>query len=180
MRLRHLLLGAGLALAAALAVFGDKNPPSEVVEPVVRQVTPPAPARTANRNPASSPVVDAIQRLLPRDQLGTHGDEKFGAGGDDAFATRNWMPPPPPPPPQVAPPPPPPPTAPPLPFTVIGKAEQEGAWMVYLARGEQTYVVREKDVVQASYRVESIKPPVMTLTYLPLNQVQQINIGVFD
>jgi hypothetical protein len=34
-------------------------------------------------------------------------------------------------------------------------------------------------VVDDSYRVESIRPPLMTLTYLPLGQVQQLNIGVF-
>ncbi|MFS2020837.1 hypothetical protein ACEN88_30195, partial [Massilia sp. CT11-108] len=74
-----------------------------------------------------------------------------------------------------------PPTAPPLPFTFIGKSVGDGAWEVYLARGDRTYVVREKGaVIDGTYRVESIAPPVLTLTYLPLNQVQQLNIGVFD
>jgi hypothetical protein len=30
------------------------------------------------------------------------------------------------------------------------------------------------------YRVDAIAPPILTLTYLPLNQVQQLNLGVFD
>jgi hypothetical protein len=41
--------------------------------------------------------------------------------------------------------------------------------------------VRDKGaVLDGTYRVESIAPPVLTLTYLPLNQQQQLNIGVFD
>ncbi|MCC2956584.1 hypothetical protein LK542_13270, partial [Massilia sp. IC2-477] len=72
------------------------------------------------------------------------------------------------------------PTAPPLPFTFIGKSLQDGAWEIYLARGDRTYLVRENTVIDGTYRVDAVRPPVLTLTYLPLNQVQQLNIGVFD
>ena len=85
-----------------------------------------------------------------------------------------------PPPAPVAPPPPPPPTAPPLPFTLIGKANENGAWEVYLARAGKTYIVKPKTVIDGMYRVDAIAPPFLTLTYLPLNQVQQLNIGAFD
>jgi hypothetical protein len=40
--------------------------------------------------------------------------------------------------------------------------------------------VHENDVIDGIYRVDAIAPPTLTLTYLPLNQVQQLNIGVFD
>jgi hypothetical protein len=40
--------------------------------------------------------------------------------------------------------------------------------------------VRDKTVIDGTYRVDAIAPPNLTLTYLPLNQVQQLNIGVFD
>jgi hypothetical protein len=80
----------------------------------------------------------------------------------------------------VAPPPPPPPGAPPLPFSFIGKALEGGTWEVYLARADKTYVVQAKTVIDGMYRVDAIAPPVLTLTYLPLNQVQQLNIGAFD
>ena len=70
--------------------------------------------------------------------------------------------------------------APPMPFTFIGKAAADGAWEVFLARGDKTYVVRAKMVIDGTYRVDSIAPPFMSLTYLPLNQVQQLNIGVLD
>jgi len=77
-------------------------------------------------------------------------------------------------------PPPPPPMAPPMPFAYIGKAVADGAWEVYLSRADKTYVVRNQTVIDGTYRVEKIAPPQMSVTYLPLNQVQQINIGVFD
>lgn len=172
MKPRHLVLGIALAIAAGLVLFGDRTPASSVVEPVSRSPVAPA-QRVASKAAAEVPIL----RLQPRAGLIGSPDEAVNAGTDDAFATRNWTPPPPPPPPE---PPPPAPSAPPLPFTFIGKSLEEGTWEVFLARGDRTYIVRDKDVVEGSYRVESIKPPLMTLTYLPLNQVQQLNIGVFD
>jgi hypothetical protein len=168
---RHLVLGLALAGAAGLVLFGDGAPQDAVVEPVARPAAIAAAARRAASIPG--PAADAaILRLQPRAALLDAAPD----AGADAFATRNWTPPPPPAPPE---PPPPAPVAPPLPFTVIGKSLEEGAWEVYLAKGERTYVVRNMDVVDGSYRVDSIRPPLMTLTYLPLGQVQQLNIGVF-
>jgi len=45
---------------------------------------------------------------------------------------------------------------------------------------DKTYIVRTNTVIDGAYKVVAIAPPVMTLTYLPLNQVQQLNIGVLD
>jgi hypothetical protein len=56
----------------------------------------------------------------------------------------------------------------------------DGQWEVYLARGEQTYVVKNHSVIDGVYRVDAIAPPTLTMTYLPMNQVQQLNIGVSD
>jgi hypothetical protein len=70
--------------------------------------------------------------------------------------------------------------APALPFAYLGKAVSNGEWEVFLTRGDQTLIVRNKMVIDGVYRVESIEPPGLTLTYLPLKQVQQLNIGVRD
>jgi len=35
-------------------------------------------------------------------------------------------------------------------------------------------------VIDGMYRIDTIAPPTLTVTYLPLNQVQQLNIGVMD
>ena len=166
---RHLMLGAALLVAAGFAVFGDKSP-NGVVEPVQRGAAPVA-ARAAPTVTKPAGTV-AVLRLAPRDTL--IGD---GADGGNAFGALDWTPPPPPP---APPPPPPPPSAPPLPFTFLGKAVERGVWEVFLARGSDTLIVRDKTVIDGVYRIDAIAPPAMTITYLPLNQVQQINIGVRD
>ncbi|MCS0583766.1 hypothetical protein NX784_19405 [Massilia pinisoli] len=194
---RHAILGLALVGAGLLAAFGDRSPAGGIAEPAERPAARPSASAVLARTPApaSAPVAappapakpgDAVSAqpvlaLVPRDVLIGDGDAAFGQGGAGPFAHQDWTPPPPPPPPPQPAPPPPPPTAPPLPFTFIGKSVGNGAWEVYLARGDRTYVVREKGaVIDGTYRVESIAPPVLTLTYLPLNQIQQLNIGVFD
>jgi hypothetical protein len=190
MKPRHLLLGAALAGATLLAIFGDRAPGSEVAEAVERAPRPRAAslapsavaASTGGAATAATPAAAEasgarILALIPREALVGDGEAGFRQGEHGVFGRQDWTPPPPPP--QPAPPPPPP-SAPPLPFTFIGKAVANGAWEVYLTRGDRTYVVRDKSLIDGTYRVDAIAPPLLTLTYLPLNQVQQLNIGVFD
>jgi hypothetical protein len=188
MKPRHIALGAALVVAAGFAIFGDKTPVGAVVgsttdtgvrsdirtfeKPNVRMSDPtPAPVRAIPT--ATNPAPDvAILRLEPRETLIADAGE-----GVTAFGVQNWNPPPPPP---LPAPPPPPPMAPALPFAYLGKAVSNGEWEVFLTRGDQTLIVRNKMVIDGVYRVESIEPPGLTLTYLPLKQVQQLNIGVRD
>jgi hypothetical protein len=176
MKPRQAVLGVALAGAAALAAFGDKAPPAEVAEPVVRAPGAAAPAGRAQAK-AGEGAAPPVLRLVTRAALIGDRADTFGAGEIDPFARHDWTPPPPPPAPAS---PPPAPSAPPLPFTYLGKSVGDGAWEVYLARGERTYLVREQTVIDGTWRVEAIAPPVMTLAYLPLNQIQQLNIGVFE
>lgn len=183
MKPRHLLMGAALVAAAGLVLFGQgTGPDMEVAEPVERAQRPAAPSAPVPAAVRAEQAADAgtILRLVPRSELiGEAGEAAFE--GNDLFAGQNLNPPPPPPSEPSGPPPPPPePTAPPVPFTVIGKALADGAYEVYLAQGERTYVVRTNTVIDGMYRVDAIAPPTMTLTYLPLKQVQQLNIGVMD
>ena len=168
---RHLLMGAALLVAAGFALFGDKSPSGAVVESAPRRAVA-KPARAAVVAPTRTEAAVTILRLEDRAALVADG-----AAGGDAFGTRDWTPPPPKP---APPPPPPPPSAPPLPFTFLGKAVANGEWEVFLARGSETLIVRNKTVVDGMYRIDAIAPPAMTFTYLPLNQVQQLNIGVLD
>lgn len=177
---RHLAMGAALLVAAGLALFGDKTPDSGVAEAVERKpvaVSAPAVARAPEKSAAKAEP--AILRLVPRATLIGQDDEAMGSAAD-VFGRRDWTPPPPPQAAQEKPPPPPPPMAPALPFTYLGKAAEGGRWEVFLAMGDKTYVVRDKMVIDGTYRVDAIAPPNLTLTYLPLNQVQQLNIGVLD
>lgn len=168
MKARHIVLGLALLVSAGLAAFGDKEPEGAIVESVERAPGPVAPA-------VVQPVVpqpqgpSTVMRLIPRAEL-------IGQADDDGsvFSTHSWNPPPPEPPPPA---PPPPPSAPPLPFTFIGKALGDGRWEVYVAQGERVQAVRAGDTVDGAWRVDSVAPPVMTVTYLPLGQQQQMNIG---
>ena len=170
---RHILLLAGVLGAGALLLFGERQPVAEVAEAVERAV---APARPRDARPQAAQP--AILALLPRSEVAGEDGETFG-GADGVFQSQNWTPPPP----KmvaVAAPPPPPPMAPPLPFVYLGKAAADGAWEVFLSRADKTYIVRADTIIDGAYKVVTIAPPVMTLTYLPLNQVQQINIGVLE
>lgn len=64
-----------------------------------------------------------------------------------------------------------------LPFTVFGKKLEAGAWEVYLVEGDNTLVARVGERLDSVYSVDSISPPIMTLTYLPLRTVQSVQIG---
>lgn len=170
---RHSLMLAGVLGAGALLLFGERRPVADVAEAVERAV---APARhAAFKQPSAQP---AILALLPRSEVAGEEGETFG-GADGVFQSQDWTPPPPKTVVTAAPPPPAP-MAPPLPFVYLGKAAADGAWEVFLSRADKTYIVRVNTVIDGAYKVVTIAPPVMTLTYLPLNQVQQLNIGVLE
>lgn len=185
----QIVMALALVGAAGLVLFGDNAPSSDIAEPVARaergaRAASPSPSpatvatpRTAGKDAAPGDTI--ILPLVPRAQLvGEAGDATF-ASGEGVFMGQNWNPPPPPPPPPSNTPPPPP-MAPPMPFTYIGKALADGAWEVFLARGDKTYSVRVQTVIDGTYRVEKIMPPLMSVTYLPLNQQQQMNIGALE
>jgi hypothetical protein len=159
---RHAVLVAALLGSAALVYFdGGAAAVDAVVEPAVRHAPLP---------PAAAPITAGDARLLAQ----TPRADLFGAQDDDAlFGSRDFTPPPPPAPaaPAV------PAGPPPLPFSYIGKMLGDGRWQVFLARGAQALVAREGMVIDGRYRVERVAPPVLTLTYLPLNQQQQLDIG---
>jgi hypothetical protein len=162
---RHAVLAVALAASAALvyldggALAGGGAAVDAVVEPAARRAPPPA---------ASLPAAGAgLLAQTPRADL-------FGAQYDDAlFGSRDFTPPPPPAPPAPAAPAGPP----PLPYSYLGKMLGDGQWQVFLGRGAEALVAREGMVIDGRYRVERVAPPVLTLTYLPLNQQQQLDIG---
>jgi hypothetical protein len=176
MKQRHLILAATLAGAAWLAFFGDKTPAGNIAEPVVRAANRPAvrpAAPSASHATAKAGSVPEIEALIAREEL--IGGAQAAAGASVAlFGSQNWNPPQPPPP---KPAPPPPPTAPPVPFTYLGKKSEDGKWEVYVGRGDQTLILHENSEIDGTYRVDAIRPPTMTLTYLPLKQSQTLAIG---
>ena len=161
-RRRWSLLLVLLALACALALFGQRSGPASAI---VDAATPAGSPQEQLRTPAptaAAPTIAALRPRTPLDRL------------SDIFASLDWTPPPPPPPP---PPPAAAPRAPPLPYTVLGKKLEDGQWQVFLARQEQIFIAKPKMIIEDNYRVEAIQPPAMTLTYLPLKQQQILPIG---
>jgi hypothetical protein len=171
-----------LGLATWLALFGDKSPAGSAAvaslpvrsTPTVRS----APAPTAAASPKAAPGngPELIEALIARDQWIEAAPAASAASAParrDLFSARNWNPPPPPAPVVEAPPP----MAPPLPFAYLGKKLEAETWEVYLSRGEQTFIVREGQTLDGTYRIDKIAPPSMALTYLPLGQPQTLTIG---
>lgn len=126
--------------------------------------------RDKTTTPAGGPV--EVLELRGRDDGGN------GKGGDGLFAATQWTSPAAAPAkepvvavvaaPPVA-------EAPPLPFRVLGRYEEEGHVTVFLQRDDQNLVVRVGDTIGETYKVESLKGSVLTLRYLPLNQVQTLD-----
>jgi len=154
---------AGLAAAAALVIFSP-TPQSDKNDGVVQ----PMAARKGGGAKRDSKVASANTILEIRPRGGT---DKTNDEISDAFAPQSWTPPPPPPPENLKP------TAPPLPFTVIGKKKQDGEWQVFLANHDRVHVVKATDVIDGVYRVEQLAPPTLTLIYLPLKIQQTLSIG---
>jgi hypothetical protein len=65
-------------------------------------------------------------------------------------------------------------TVPPLPYRFLGKITQESGVQVFLADDARLFAVREGDVLDATYRVDSVAGDRVTLTYLPLGRKQAI------
>ena len=165
-----------LALLAALAVWlfffqdpdveTDLRSEAQQREPVVRTTRTTEPERGA----LAEPILRLKQRPSYVAAVGRPEREApiFGATTFKPAAQPVQVAPP------VAP------SAPPLPYSYIGKKSEGGVWEVYLAIGEEIRVAKPNTVMDQNYRVDRIAPPTLALTYLPLNQAQNMSIGDID
>jgi hypothetical protein len=162
---RSWLLGTALLLTlAAAASVNDQNdqgiglvqPKPEKVRVTLQSSEP-----SADMDPSPDMLVDKLKRPQLPEQV------------KDMFISKSWYVPPPPsllvP---VRP------SAPAIPFHFIGKMIDDSDHpAVFLEKQNRIFVVREGDSIDAIYRVDRIKPPQMTLTYLPLDEKQTVQIG---
>jgi predicted Abi (CAAX) family protease len=66
----------------------------------------------------------------------------------------------------------------PLPWRVLGKQlDDDEGWAVFLARGDETWVVRSGDTLDDTYRVVAIVPPTLTLLHLKQKTRRTLDIG---
>ncbi|MNS03127.1 hypothetical protein D3C72_344550 [compost metagenome] len=173
MKLRHLILAIVLLGTVWLSFSEDAE---GVIEPIERKTE----SKSENVHQATTFVQsEKIKEplILSLQSRATIFEVANQDGSTKLFGSHSWNPPPPPPPKS---PPPPPPSAPPLPFTYLGKQKEDSKWLVFLARDDRTYIVAEDTTIDDAYRINSITPPVLSLIYLPMNQVQTLPIGGAD
>jgi hypothetical protein len=174
------IAGAGVStfyIAAELS-RGSRDGGSSIVEAVAQTAPRPAPASSATVTPSAANTAESELAVTPDDR-----SRAIPKSDSELFTPSSWVPPPPPPapvPPPAAPaalpPPPPAPVAPPLPFVFVGMLERGSTKpAAFLAKGDALFVVSVGDTVEGSYRIDSMTPEGVVLTYLPLNTRQTLN-----
>ena len=166
----QLLLLIASALGGLIGATRWQHDPDAADEPdIVAAAAPrPRPAASADPAPAAASAPQGRARSIPN------------IGVVEAFGPVSWLPPARPAPVVAAAPPPPPPpapTAPKLPFSFIGMVERgTAAPQAYLAKGDALLIVSAGEVIDNNtYRVESLTPNAVVLTYLPLGIPQTLN-----
>ena len=161
----YLALAGVAAWSAWLAVNEPANAPAadrvEGAEPVARA---PAPVPAA---------FDAAALAPPAPQ---EAASRLALSRADLFPEQTWFvapPPPPPPPPYV----PPPPQAPALPFSYMGRWQDDGQTTYYLMRGTLPLSVRAGHVLDGVWQFEPVANGILKFTYLPLNQTRSLRTG---
>ncbi len=153
------LRGYSLAIALAISTLAQALP-DDTTEAGLAQPT-------ARKQAAASTNLDNIQ--LEKLKRSPSKDKKV-----NAFPAKSWYVPPPPPPPT----PPPAPSAPPLPYTFIGKfLEPQGKLTIFLTNGDKVHLVSAGETIDNTYSVDGVENGKLTLTYLPLKIKQYINLG---
>jgi hypothetical protein len=67
--------------------------------------------------------------------------------------------------------------APPIPFRVLGRYEDEGQTTLFVQFNEQSLAIRVGDTIGGKYKVENISATNVGLIYIPLNQPQSMPLG---
>jgi hypothetical protein len=135
--------------------------------------TPPeTPVQQVASSTSHSPAAPTLLPLVPRSVL-VPVDGRANPAPRDLFSVRSWAVAASPSAPLAAPAP----MAPPVPFSYMGKRLDGAAWQVFLARADQTFIVSAGSTVDGIYRIDAVRPPTLSLTYLPLGQAQTISIG---
>jgi hypothetical protein len=61
-----------------------------------------------------------------------------------------------------------------MPYRIAGRMVRDGIPQVVLAREDRVLTVREGDVLEGGYRVESVAPDGVTLVYTPLDKRESL------
>lgn len=164
-----------LGLALWLGLFADKTP-NDLIEP--SKPLPVANQKVSKQALPSTTLGKAdimqLEALIDRNELiGSDESNSKNNKWRNLFVSSSWTPPakPLPPVPVAAP------IAPTFPFQYVGKKLEDSVWEVYLSRADKNFLVREGGTLEGTYRIDSITPQRLTVTYLPLGQSQSLSIG---
>ncbi|WP_408597672.1 hypothetical protein [Limnohabitans sp.] len=180
MTMRWLLWLTALALTAWFSLGGEDGAGEGVSEAVVRSAPAGAPTAEVSKTvrvvaKSSSPEL-GLHRLKLRESPQKSFDPETVADmavkEPPIFHAQTWNPPPPKVVKKEEPPKPP-----PWPYTYLGQQLSGGVWWVYLTLGEETRAIKKDQVLDGKYRIDKIDPPQLSVTYLPLNEVQTVTIG---
>lgn len=166
---------AALLLVTLIAAYLAPPAQTATLPPVARVIKPDT--RVAE-TPSSGAMDGNRMTIVLKVKDRNVGEEEMAPTG--LFAVPAPPPPPAPPPepkkktPVLAPPPP---QAPPLPFQVLGRYVEDGKTAVFLRHHDRNLVVRVGDTLAGQYKVESLDGNLLTLRYLPLDQMQTLLIG---
>jgi hypothetical protein len=159
--LKNKFLGWALAAASAAGAWffaESPSPPAGDSQVAAVPATPKAEARS-----------EGALSLPPRDGLSGQRGDLFGSNAPRVRPAPKAKP--------VAEAPPPAPVAPPMPYRVAGQVVFDGPPRVVLARDDRVFFVREGDMLEGGYRVESIKSDTVTLVYTPLEERQTLAVA---
>lgn len=181
MKLSRLHWAGIVAVTAALVILAPSDKDADIAKVARPAKQSPmrasSPSATENKSRTTEVGRVELERLAG---LESQQIDKKRMG--DAFNITSWYVPPPAPrmtakPVVVAPPPPPVPTAPPLPFTYLGRYGDTETRTIILSKGDRVYTVAVGDVIENTYRVEKSAMGMVNLTYLPLNIEQSLRTG---
>lgn len=157
-----ILLTVCLGTAWAMTAKEQEDASGDVVGAVTKDARTPGVSSGSEQTAEMHFDLAAIKRPVPKAVRTTR-----------LFDSKSWYTPPPAPPvPAYVPPLQP--TAPSLPFTFIGRMIDGNVVTLFLSRNDRQYTVKEKDVLDASYRVDKIGESDAVLTYLPTNTQQTL------
>src|SRR6266852_4380227 len=123
-------------------------------------------APTSAKAPASGTSQDpghSAARASQATQPGIPARSVLGRIAADPFSAHSWMPRPKPAAVSEAPVP----VAPPLPFRFAGQFYRESGIEVYVARGEEIFPVKEGDILDDQYKVDSVSATEVSFVHLP-------------
>lgn len=161
-RLRNLVFGITLI---SVCVHAD-------AEPLEKNAVDETSMRTPVQSEASAPLISSehIDSL----SLERLKRARMNVRKSSTFAAKSWYVPTPTPKPQPTPPP----SAPPLPFTYLGKIQEaQGKLTFFLSDGNQMRLVGAGETINDTYSVDGIEDGKLALTYLPLHIKQYLSLG---